>query len=196
MFAPTRRILNAFLPYTLNLKPHASRVSIQSAIPVERMKDPKRGGQNLSERAQRLERMLREKEAFSQDVYHTSSPFATTSIPTRPWTSAPQTVTTFRGLVIPEKPREPEADECCMSGCAVCVYDLYEESLSAYTSSLKTVQASLTAMDIPTSEWPESIRPLKEQPRSRQSSNSVSLSAFEQMERALKAKREVAANAS
>ncbi|KIJ91882.1 hypothetical protein K443DRAFT_685677 [Laccaria amethystina LaAM-08-1] len=34
----------------------------------------------------------------------------------------------------------PADDECCMSGCAVCVYDLYEESLASYEDSITTLR--------------------------------------------------------
>ena len=33
-----------------------------------------------------------------------------------------------RGVEIPARPPAPESDECCMSGCARCVYDLYGTS--------------------------------------------------------------------
>ena len=77
--------------------------------------------------------------------------------------------------------------ECCMSGCAVCVHDLYQESLDDYNASVATVRASLTDMKIPKDEWPETIRPGAEKRTSLPASN---LRAFQEMERALKARRE------
>ncbi|KDR72489.1 hypothetical protein GALMADRAFT_749745 [Galerina marginata CBS 339.88] len=77
-----------------------------------------------------------------------------------------------------------------MSGCAVCVYDLYEESLEAYQNALSSLRTSLTALNIPDYEWPLSVQ----QKRSKNSTGSRSesemrketvLSAFEEMERAL-----------
>ena len=61
----------------------------------------------------------------------------------------------FHGFVVPKEPKPPEPDgefpasfhleldnegaclECCMSGCAVCVYDLYEDALLAYRASME-----------------------------------------------------------
>ncbi|KAJ8693922.1 hypothetical protein PTI98_008865 [Pleurotus ostreatus] len=77
--------------------------------------------------------------------------------------------------------------KCCMSGCAVCVYDLYEDSLSAYKESLATLRSSLEERGIPETEWPSSLRgagtPVPPK-------NNVALSAFEEFERALKAKKQ------
>lgn len=74
-----------------------------------------------------------------------------------------------------------------MSGCAVCVYDLYEESLHAYRDSVAALRSSLTALGIPNGDWPESIR-------GNESilDKSPVLSAFQEMEKALQTKRESA----
>jgi Oxidoreductase-like protein, N-terminal len=82
--------------------------------------------------------------------------------------------------------------ECCMSGCAVCVHDLYQESLDVYRASVLSVRASLTAMKVPIEQWPETIRP-KSGEKTPLLASSVSLSAFEEMERALKARRKAEA---
>jgi hypothetical protein len=37
----------------------------------------------------------------------------------------------------PLPPREPEADECCQSGCEPCVYDRYWEALDRYEKALR-----------------------------------------------------------
>jgi hypothetical protein len=82
--------------------------------------------------------------------------------------------------------------ECCMSGCAVCVHDLYQESLDDYDASVAAVCASLTDMNVPEDEWPETIRPGAEKEIYLPGSN-PSLSAFREMERGLKARREAQA---
>jgi Oxidoreductase-like protein, N-terminal len=82
--------------------------------------------------------------------------------------------------------------ECCMSGCAVCVHELYQESLDDYNASVAAVRASLTDMKVPEDEWPETIRPGAKKQTSLAASNS-SLNAFREMERALKAQREAQA---
>ncbi|KAI0311640.1 hypothetical protein OF83DRAFT_1166265 [Amylostereum chailletii] len=140
-----------------------------------------RGGQNLSDRAHRLERSLRGKQSFSGSISNNQTAQSVASTKEKP-------VNTFKGLVIPEEPRPPEADECCMSGCAICVYDLHEESLDAYKSSVDSIRASLSAMNVPMTEWPSSIKD-KTKAASPTPQKSVVLDAFEEMERALQLKR-------
>ncbi|KAG1763298.1 oxidoreductase-like protein [Suillus occidentalis] len=123
-----------------------------------------RGGQNLSERYRRLENTLRgrnvpvrQRSEISQDVEDASKarspPLSSSSS-----YSAQNTPDTIAGLVIPEEPIPPSDEECCMSGCAICVYDLYEESLEAYKESIAALRSSLSALTIPDSEWPDRIR--------------------------------------
>lgn len=76
-----------------------------------------------------------------------------------------------------------------MSGCAVCVYDLYQESLDAYKTAVGSIRASLTSMGVPVEQWPENIRVDLE----RKTTPSIILSAFEEMERELKARRKAEA---
>ena len=71
-----------------------------------------------------------------------------------------------------------------MSGCAVCVHDVFQESLDDYNASVAAVRTSLTDMKVPEDEWPETIRPGASLP-----AYNPSLSAFQEMERALKARR-------
>jgi len=74
-----------------------------------------------------------------------------------------------------------------MSGCAVCVYDLYQESQNAYREAVGYLRTSLSAMHIPESEWPDSIRENARRTVMPPQQN-VSLNAFEEMERRLKQK--------
>jgi hypothetical protein len=41
----------------------------------------------------------------------------------------------------PEPPVAPELDDCCRSGCAPCVFDLYEEALTRYQLALAQWEA-------------------------------------------------------
>ena len=41
----------------------------------------------------------------------------------------------------PLPPREPEAIECCGSGCAPCVYDVYWEAVARHEAELEAWQA-------------------------------------------------------
>ena len=75
-----------------------------------------------------------------------------------------------------------------MSGCAVCVYDLYEDSLLTYKASLASLRAQLKSMGIPQSEWPSRVKSSNSQAIQRPSN--TSLDAFEAMEKALKAKQQ------
>lgn len=40
---------------------------------------------------------------------------------------------------IPLKPREPEPEECCGSGCSPCVWDIYQCDLEKHQEALKEV---------------------------------------------------------
>ncbi|KAK0388093.1 hypothetical protein NLU13_4337 [Sarocladium strictum] len=47
------------------------------------------------------------------------------------------------GVLVPPKPEEP--DNCCMSGCVNCVWDLFREEMEEYTAKNKEAQARLQA---------------------------------------------------
>ena len=76
-----------------------------------------------------------------------------------------------------------------MSGCAVCVYDLYEDSLLTYRASLASLRTQLESMGIAQSEWPSRIKSLPSSQVVQRPSN-ASLDAFEAMENALRAKQQ------
>jgi len=164
------------------------------------LKNPPRGGQNLSERYRRLERSLRVKEVLVKETGvltpHSVSNYEDKSNRNSVKVSNPslllkkKSVEMFHGLEVPQEPREPASDECCMSGCAVCVYDLYDESMDAYLDAVQAFSSSLTSLNIPKSEWPPSIQssssPLPS--GSDKQRKDVVMSAFEELERALRAK--------
>ncbi|KAG8716712.1 hypothetical protein FRC08_008954 [Ceratobasidium sp. 394] len=50
-----------------------------------------------------------------------------------------------------------------MSGCAVCVYDLYLSALGDYKQSLLAVRNQLESRSVPLSEWPDNVRLAKPQ---------------------------------
>ncbi|EPQ53574.1 hypothetical protein GLOTRDRAFT_139761 [Gloeophyllum trabeum ATCC 11539] len=142
----------------------------------------------------RLERSLREKASLTEFIGDLPGDTAVSSPPGRevhPVHRPSGTVKTFRGLVIPEEPKPPAADECCMSGCAVCVYDLYEESLQAYNASLNALRSTLRAWNVPESEWPASIRDAGDAAKESEGNKTknVTLSAFEELEKMLQQKR-------
>ncbi|KAG8778131.1 hypothetical protein FRC12_025149 [Ceratobasidium sp. 428] len=83
-----------------------------------------------------------------------------------------------RGVKIPLKPRPPESDgdkECCMSGCAVCVYDLYLSSLDDYKQALLDARAQFQSRAVPLSEWPDDVREAKPQADDEQPLDSLDL---------------------
>ncbi|KIY71955.1 hypothetical protein CYLTODRAFT_344983 [Cylindrobasidium torrendii FP15055 ss-10] len=143
-------------------------------------------GQNLADRYVRLENALREKQALRTNIdslrdesIHQQETQA----------AAPKKGNTFRGLIVPEKPAEPASDECCMSGCAICVYDLYEESLDAYKEKVTALRNQLTTMAVPATEWPESIRGEEKKP-----AKSPMLNALEELERKIAEKQKQSAS--
>jgi hypothetical protein len=170
-----------------------ARTPLTHALPKNRFKSPGRGGRDLGNRYRILERSLRGKISLA-------SPPTTSAIPrSRPALSK---VPMFRGFVVPIQPPPPQSDgtsvrrwlfadvvftisECCMSGCAICVYDLYEESLAAYNESVGVLRKKLIAMNVPEHQWPEHIQTNRAQP---EKPANVVMSAFEEMERRLKEK--------
>uniref|UniRef100_A0A8H7XP94 Oxidoreductase-like domain-containing protein n=1 Tax=Psilocybe cubensis TaxID=181762 RepID=A0A8H7XP94_PSICU len=148
---------------------------------------PARGGQNLSDRYIRLEKSLRGKDTISREIDGLVHPD-----PESPRSRRSQDpVRLFHGYVVPEEPKPPADDECCMSGCAVCVYDLYEESLEAYHGAIAQLRDNLTAKNIPESDWPLHIRNKKLDIRVEKRKDTI-LSAFEEMERNLQLKKQQA----
>jgi len=75
----------------------------------------------------------------------------------------------------------------------VCVYDLYEEALVEYKDSMTALRAALSARHIPETEWPAHIRTGNTNyttPTVAEKSKGAVFDAFEEMERALKEKRD------
>lgn len=77
-----------------------------------------------------------------------------------------------------------------MSGCAVCVYDLYDEARQDYVQALDKLRLNLEKKGVPEREWPSDIRRKQDSPRPVAAQRDVTLSAFEAFERALKEKKE------
>ena len=190
---------------------------------VINLKHPRRGGQDLSRRYQRLERSIRGKAEYGREIQgfqragEVPEPAPFTASETVQTTSTSQDKgnrRVFRGLVIPERPKPPADDgtfaldvcafcphqyilsECCMSGCAVCVYDLYDEARTDYIQAVDKIRADLVRMSVPEHEWPPDIRSNPQDAQSDPAPKATPvLNAFEQLELALKAKKEKAVNA-
>ncbi|PCH44832.1 hypothetical protein WOLCODRAFT_165432 [Wolfiporia cocos MD-104 SS10] len=180
----------------------------QTQRQIQRWKDRERGGQNLSARWQRLERSLRGKGAYGA---HRDALIGQASAGEgegeqkkhagvvisggKAYGKRPRL---FKGLVVPEEPKEPESDECCMSGCAICVYDLYEAAREDYARAVDALRSALDTKGVSEDEWPLNIRrkpAQKEKKEVKSSARDVTLSAFEELERSLRAKQQEAAGA-
>ncbi|KAJ6576062.1 oxidoreductase-like protein [Mycena vulgaris] len=176
-------------PPLSQLSPSLRRYYSLDDSAIQRLKNPTRGGQNLSLRYRRLEKSLRGKEALQRDIRSYESDVASgigdalSNVAQNQVNDASRYI---RGFEIPQRPKPPESDECCMSGCAVCVYDLYEESLGTYTESMAAFRSKLAAAGIPEASWPDSARSGRSK---EQSKKSVTLSVFEELEKALNDKR-------
>ena len=120
------------------------------------------------------------------------------------------------GFVIPDEPKPPADDgmisfstlhleyylaytnhysltlfvECCMSGCAICVYDLYNEALEDYTKAIESLRTSLRTLGISEDKWPPKVRTSQGETKRVEVKKDSALSAFEEFERQLKMRKE------
>ncbi|KAI0688377.1 hypothetical protein BC835DRAFT_1419174 [Cytidiella melzeri] len=168
---------------TLSLSPrrivtHHRRSSTTIPPPfVPSTKNPTRGGQDLGNRYRRLEKALRGKDSYQRNINELSEDGTTLPLASR------RSTRTFLGYLIPEEPKPPASEDCCMSGCAICVYDLYEEAIDEYKKAADNLRTSLTMLRIPQEQWPEEIR-LQELKATHKPT--ASLSAFEELEARLR----------
>jgi Oxidoreductase-like protein, N-terminal len=75
-----------------------------------------------------------------------------------------------------------------MSGCAICIHDLYLDALAAYHESVSSLRMSLSALDIPESEWPSNIQTSGVESKEERKSD-VNTDAFLALERSLREKK-------
>ena len=71
-----------------------------------------------------------------------------------------------------------------MSGCAICVHDLYNEALKAYENDVASLRSALIEEGVAESDWPTQIQTSTAKRRKKD----IVLSAFEKMELELAAK--------
>lgn len=43
---------------------------------------------------------------------------------------------------LPPRPRKPDLDECCGSGCDPCVFDRYHDALDAWKRKCREIEAA------------------------------------------------------
>ena len=81
-----------------------------------------------------------------------------------------------------------------MSGCAICVYDLYDEAMGRYREDIKHVKGRLRIMGVGENEWPSVLigrggsQGGSDGERTK-NPNVVVMDAFEQLEREIHAKK-------
>lgn len=79
-----------------------------------------------------------------------------------------------------------------MSGCTVCVYDLYDEAMEQYREGIERVKVRLREMGVGEGEWPVALgagENGREGGQPERVRASVVMDAFEQLERQLAEKR-------
>jgi len=124
-FRLATQLYQRWIIYDFRRQASSAKLSPAELVTYSQRKAGKRGGQNLTNRYDRLAKSIRQKEAFRRvgepetfaldpSSMKDESIAATSSSPAS-LTSRPK-VRTFRGLTIPKKPSTPEPDECCMSG--------------------------------------------------------------------------------
>ncbi|KAI0777252.1 oxidoreductase-like protein [Trametes elegans] len=195
---PTRRLATAG-PLNDPAESPANAPTVD-AEQLTHLKRSFRGGQDLSQRHTRLERSVRGKTQYGREILDLQTQKEQHESQEAPFTPeenireasthvGQKTQRIFKGLVIPEPPKPPAEDECCMSGCAVCVYDLYDEARKDYVHALDNIRARLDDMGVPEEEWPSDIR-RSQRPPEPAARPDVILSAFEQFEKALRERKE------
>ncbi|KAG8897109.1 hypothetical protein FRB99_008437 [Tulasnella sp. 403] len=104
-------------------------------------------------------------------------------------------------ICIPAKPSPPGPEECCMSGCAVCVHDIYVDALSDYRHALLDVRDALVRNSIAKSLWPKEVSDADDRDKSKNGNVTPAdddidpnldptMKAFLAMEKALKQKKD------
>lgn len=61
------------------------------------------------------------------------------------------------GHLVPTKPDPPGPEDCCMSGCAVCVYDLYRDALTDWQDNLDGLRETLLSLPPTEVEWNDEL---------------------------------------
>ncbi|KDE06501.1 hypothetical protein MVLG_03153 [Microbotryum lychnidis-dioicae p1A1 Lamole] len=70
---------------------------------------------------------------------------------------------TFLGIRIPAKPEPPGPEDCCQSGCAICVWDSYLSSIEEYhdalTSTLEELRNKIQqqSLQVEAKDWPAEL---------------------------------------
>ncbi|TIA72217.1 hypothetical protein E3P92_02099 [Wallemia ichthyophaga] len=112
---------------------------------------------------------------------------------------------TIQGVEIPTKPNQPAPDECCMSGCPNCTYDIYADDLANYLAVAPKAASQLESKGVALDRWPMDLRgfagsdssksPLEAEAEAEKTADKLvsdldpTMRAFLEMERNLKKKK-------
>ena len=98
-----------------------------------------------------------------------------------------QTITQLeKQLSLLSKPAAPGSEDCCMSGCAVCVWDLYQDSFEEYKSQRSFLKAAKEELLLRSTSRAEFEEEEEEEDDDTAEEIDPSIKAFRDMERALK----------
>ncbi|KAJ2747409.1 hypothetical protein GGI20_000547 [Coemansia sp. BCRC 34301] len=61
---------------------------------------------------------------------------------------------------LPPKPEPPSNDDCCLSGCEFCVWDLYDDDIREYQKQASVIRSAFEAQgkSVPSCLRPENLR--------------------------------------
>ncbi|KAF9169607.1 hypothetical protein BGX20_010084 [Mortierella sp. AD010] len=87
---------------------------------------------------------------FPKAANRTENNFPTATTGNKSSLSNPRADSTlYHGFTIPVKPKPPGSEDCCMSGCAHCIYDVYEEDRQDYKLKLAKVLKEIEKAGFP-----------------------------------------------
>lgn len=89
------------------------------------------------------------------------------------------------GMSMPARPKEP--DNCCMSGCTNCVWDIYREELETWSTQIQQAERALDCEQNTTESEPR----IEETTPNDEVKLPVGISEFMRLERILQAKQQV-----
>ncbi|KAF9566652.1 hypothetical protein EC968_003600 [Mortierella alpina] len=119
------------------------RPAVSAPVPAPTESEKKKGYSNTLPTAQ----STRTENTLPTAVSRGSSTFATgtqSSLSKPADESIP-----YHGFAIPVKPTPPGSEDCCMSGCAHCIYDIYEEDRQEYKRKLAIVLQDIEKAGLP-----------------------------------------------
>ncbi|KAF9942907.1 hypothetical protein BGZ67_009365 [Mortierella alpina] len=119
------------------------RPAVSAAVPAPTESEKKKGYSNTLPTAQSAQT----ENTLPTAVSRGSTTFAT-GTPSSLSKPADESIP-YHGFAIPVKPTPPGSEDCCMSGCAHCIYDIYEEDRQEYKRKLAMVLQDIEKAGLP-----------------------------------------------